>query len=53
VASAVAEPDIPEKIMLAKMLTWARPPWIWPTMAFDKSTMRSVRRQAFINSPAR
>ena len=32
---------MPAKIIEAKMLTWARPPWMWPTKARAMATMRS------------
>ena len=51
-ASAVAEPEMPEKNMLETMVTWASPPRIWPTSEREKATMRSVMPHAFINSPA-
>ena len=44
---------MPEKIRLAKMLTCASPPWMWPTRALAMAMIRSVSLQAFISSPAR
>ena len=35
-ASAMAEPDMPEKMRLPRTLTWASPPVKWPTRAFAK-----------------
>jgi len=52
-ASAWATPDIPAKIMLAAMLTWARLPRTWPSNAWAKSKMRVARPPLFIRLPAR
>ena len=35
-ASAMAVPDMPEKITEPMMLTWPRPPFIQPTSAIAK-----------------
>ena len=35
-ASAMAEPDMPEKMRLPSTLTWASPPVKWPTRALAK-----------------
>jgi len=51
--SATAEPDRPAKKMLETMVTWARPPWKWPTRARAKRTRRSVMPPRFMSSPAR
>jgi hypothetical protein len=52
-ASAIAEPDMPEKIRLAVTLTWPSPPVKWPTRARAKPKMRSVTPPVFIAMPAR
>ena len=52
-ASASAEPLMPEKITLARMLTWASPPRKRPTSMSAKPYMRSVRLAAFMISAAR
>ena len=41
--SAVLEPDIPAKSMLATMLTMARPARIRPTRALASTMIRSVK----------
>ena len=51
-ASAVADPEIPEKNILETIETWAKPPFIWPTRAFEKETILSVMPLSFIISPA-
>ena len=51
-ASAVAEPEMPEKNMLQTMVTWAKPPRTWPTRARERTTRRSVMPPAFMISPA-
>ena len=52
-ASAIAEPDMPAKMMLCTTLTWARPPRKRPTSALQKRSSRSVMLPMFMNSAAR
>src|SRR6266700_2101754 len=52
-ASAIAVPDMPEKITEPMMLTWPRPPRIQPTRATAKLYMRPVTPAMFIRLPAR
>jgi hypothetical protein len=52
-ASAVAAPLTPENIMLATMLTTARPPRTRPTTIWANSTICWVRLAAFMRLPAR
>ncbi len=49
--SAVAEPEIPPKNMLATMLAWASPPVSQPTRACEKSTMRRPMPPRLTTSP--
>ena len=51
-ASETAVPDIPAKIILLTILTWARPPGSHPTNFFAKSNSRSVVPLEFISFPA-
>ena len=51
-ASAVADPEIPEKNILETIETWARPPLIWPTKFFENETILSVIPLSFMISPA-
>ena len=53
IASATAEPDMPEKMIEAAMLTWPSPPRQWPTRRCEKSKMRSVMPPVFMIRPAR
>ena len=52
-ASAIADPDIPEKITLAITHTWPSPPGIWPTTALAKRKIRLVTPPVFIRFAAR
>ena len=52
-ASAIAEPDMPEKIRLATTLTWAKPPRSRPTSAREKCSSRSDTVPAFMKLAAR
>jgi hypothetical protein len=52
-ASAMAEPDIPAKMMLWTTLTWASPPRKRPTRASQKRSRRSVIVPLFMISAAR
>jgi hypothetical protein len=52
-ASATAEPDMPEKIMLATILACPNPPWTWPTNPLAKENILSVIPPAFIKFPER
>ena len=51
-ASAVADPEIPEKNILETIETCAKPPLICPTKALEKETILSVIPLSFIISPA-
>ena len=51
--SATADPDIPAKMALATILTWASPPGIKPITARAKRKMRVVIPPAFITDPAK
>ena len=51
-ASAMADPDMPEKIRLATTLTWARPPRKRPTIARQKASSRSLTVPAFMKLAA-
>jgi hypothetical protein len=51
-ASACAEPDMPEKIRLVKILTCARPPLKWPTRQFAKLKILVVMPLEFSRWPA-
>ena len=42
---------MPEKNMLNTVVTWARPPRIWPTSACDSSAMRSMTFAEVMSSP--
>ena len=50
-ASAMAEPDMPAKMMLCTTFTWPSPPRKRPTSKLQKRSSRSVIVPAFI-SPA-
>ena len=52
-ASAIAEPDMPAKMMLCTTLTWARPPRKRPTSASQKCSSRAVMLPEFISSAAK
>src|SRR3546814_16969131 len=52
-ASAMAEPDMPAKMTLWRMLTWASPPRKRPTKASQKRSRRSVMEPMFHSSAAR
>ena len=52
VVAASAEPDMPAKIKLAKMFTYARPPRKWPRSARQKLKIRVAMPPAFIMIPA-
>ena len=52
-ASAIAEPDMPAKMMLCTTLTWASPPRKRPTSASQKRSRRSVMLPMFMISAAR
>ena len=52
-ASASAEPDIPEKNRLARMLTCPSPPRTWPTSARAKPNRRLVMPAPFRIAAAR
>ena len=52
-ASAIAEPDMPAKMMLCTTLTWARPPRKRPTSASQNRSSRSVIEPEFISSAAK
>ena len=52
-ASAMAEPDMPAKMMLWTTLTCARPPRKRPTIALQNCSRRSVMLPVFMNSAAR
>jgi hypothetical protein len=52
-ASAMAEPDMPEKITLAMTQTCPSPPDTWPTKAFANRNIRLVTPPVFIRLPAR
>ncbi len=52
-ASAIADPDMPEKMMLTRISTCARPPRNRPTMAWQKSNNRSDTPLAFMILAAR
>ena len=47
-ASATAEPDMPEKIRLTRISTWAMPPLKRPTMALQNSSSRSLMAPTFM-----
>ena len=49
--SATADPLMPAKNMLAAMLTWARPPVMWPTRLFGKLN-DLVRQLTFVHDVA-
>ena len=51
-ASATAEPDMPEKMMLTTMFTWPRPPRNRPTSATQKSFSRVVMEPEFMTFAA-
>src|SRR3954452_10042984 len=53
VASATAEPEIPEKFIVARTVVWASPPRKRPTTAFANSMMREVIPPEFMRLPAR
>jgi hypothetical protein len=52
-ASAIAEPDMPAKMMLATTLTCPSPPRKRPTRTRQNLSSRSVRLPVFIRSAAR
>ena len=52
-ASAIAEPDMPAKMMLATTLTCPRPPRNLPTSTWQNLSKRSVRLPLFMRSAAR
>ena len=52
-ASAMAEPDMPAKMIDCRMLTKASPPRKRPTTALQNSSRRAVIDPMFINSAAR
>jgi hypothetical protein len=52
-ASAMAAPDMPAKIMLARTLAWPSPPGMCPTRAEAKRKSRRVTPPVFIRLPAR
>ena len=52
-ASATAEPLMPAKMTLAKMLAWHKPPRHQPTHTVAKRRMRSVTPDEFIRLPIR
>ena len=52
-ASAMADPDMPAKMMLWTTLTCARPPRKRPTIALQNCSSRSVMLPVFMNSAAR
>ena len=52
-ASAMADPDIPEKITLAMTQTCPSPPGTWPTTALANRNIRLVTPPVFIRFPAR
>jgi hypothetical protein len=47
-ASAIADPDIPAKIILSTILTCARPPGKWPTIVAANLKIRLVIPVEFI-----
>ena len=51
--SALAEPEMPPKIILATTLTTPRPPRTQPTIDWVKSIIRRVTPPEFIRLPAR
>jgi hypothetical protein len=51
-ASAIAEPDIPEKMTLAMTHTWPSPPGTWPITALANRNIRLVMPPVFIRFPA-
>ena len=52
-ASAIAEPDMPAKMIDCTTLTWARPPRKRPTSASQKCSSRAVIEPEFMISAAR
>ena len=52
-ASATAEPDMPAKITLPRMLAWHRPPLHQPTQTDAKRKIRTVMPDEFIRLPIR
>ena len=52
-ASAIADPDMPAKMMFATTLTCPRPPLKRPTSTRQNCNSRSVRLPIFIRSAAR
>ncbi|MNL62678.1 hypothetical protein D3C87_1867210 [compost metagenome] len=52
-ASAIAEPDMPEKMRLENTFTCPSPPRKRPTTACEKRSRRSAREPAFMMSAAR
>ena len=52
-ASATAEPDMPAKITLPRMLAWHSPPRSQPTQAVAKVKIRSVMPAEFMMLPIR
>ena len=52
-ASAMAEPDMPAKMIDCSTLTWARPPRKRPTSASQKSSSRAVMLPEFMISAAK
>ena len=52
-ASAVAEPEIPDKMTSATMMTWQSPPRREPTRLRAKSNRRWVIPVWFMSEPAR
>ncbi len=51
--SAIADPDIPEKMIEVRILTWLKPPGKWPTSLFAKSNIRKVILPWFMICAAR
>src|SRR5688572_15623170 len=52
-ASATAEPDMPAKITLPRMLAWHSPPFHQPTHTVANRKMRTVMPEEFIRLPMR
>lgn len=51
--SAAGDPEMPANSMLTSTFTWASPPRMCPTRAWDNSSSRSVTFPWFIIMPAR
>ena len=49
----MADPEIPEKIMLLTTFTWPSPPLMWPTMHWARRKILWVIPPVFIRSPTR